>query len=173
MTLIQLLAQLLYAASFSGTVVSVQDGDTLTVQSLERTVRVRLSGLDCPERNQPFGRDALAFTTDLALGRTATIIEESRDRYGRVVASVVLADGRNLNEQIVAAGLAWWYRTLAPYNRTLEALESEARHHRRGLWAEEQPTPPWEWRRQDHRPARSQRRSEPRSERRDTRRFAR
>lgn len=177
MTLTQLAAGLLPilllppldAADFSATVLAVLDGDTLTVLLQERTVRVRLSGVDSPEKNQPFGQDALAFTAELALGRTATIREQGIDRYGRLVAAVVLPDGRSLNHEIVAAGLAWWDREFAPGNRMLEALEAGARSQRRGLWAAGEPIAPWQWRRQDHRPVRAdQARSERRSQRRDT-----
>ena len=167
-------AGLLDAAGFAGTIIGVQDGDTLTVLRQDEIIRVRLSGVDCPEKNQPFGAEAHSFTADLALGQTATVLGEKRDRYGRVVATVVLPGGRNLNHELVAAGLAWWYREFVPGNRTLERLESEARDRRRGLWAMAGQVPPWEWRKQGHRPARAdQRRSEPLSQRRDTGRSAR
>ena len=70
-----------------------------------------------------------------------------RDQYGRLVADVILPDGRNLNRELVRAGLAWWYRRYAPHDAELEALEAEARAARRGLWADPHPVPPWEWRR--------------------------
>ena len=159
-------ADLLGAAGFTGAVISVQDGDTLTVLHQDRIVRVRLSGVDAPEKSQPFGAEAHSFTADLALGSTVNIIGEKIDRYGRVVATVILAGGRNLNHEIVAAGLAWWYREFAPHNLTLEGLESDARNRRRGLWGAAGQVPPWEWRKQGHRPARTaQRRPEPRSQR--------
>ena len=175
-------ADLLAAAGFAGAVTSVQDGDTLTVLHQNQIVRVRLSGIDCPEKNQPFGAEARSFTADLALGQTATVIGEKMDRYGRVVATVILAGGRNLNYAIVAVGLAWWYREFAPGNVKLAELEADARDQRRGLWAAAGQLPPWEWRKQSHRPARadqrrsdrrSEPRSEPRSRRRDTGRSAR
>ena len=166
-------AGLLDAAGFAGAVIGVQDGDTLTVLHGEQILRVRLSGIDCPEKNQPFGAEAHSFTADLALGQTVTVIGEKMDRYGRLVGTVVLPGGRSLNEAIVAAGLAWWYREFAPGNVKLAGLESDARDQRRGLWAAAGQVPPWEWRKQDNRPARadqrrSDRRSEPRSQRRDT-----
>ena len=65
----------------------------------------------------------------------------------RLVADVILPDGRNLNRELVRAGLAWWYRRYAPHDAELEALEAEARAARRGLWADPHPVPPWEWRR--------------------------
>jgi hypothetical protein len=88
------------------------------------------------------------------------------DRYGRVVAEIILPDGRNLNHEIVRAGFAWWYRAYARGDGDLERLEREARDARRGLWADSAPVPPWEWRkarRAKPRSKRSERRSERRS----------
>jgi endonuclease YncB( thermonuclease family) len=168
------LAAAAFTAAFTATVVAVHDGDTLTVLHQQQAVRVRLGGVDAPEINQPFGPEARAFTADLALGRTVTVVVEGTDRYDRVVASVVLAGGRALSHEVVAAGLAWWSREFAPTDSALETLESSARRQRRGLWAGEEPTPPWQWRKQEHRPAgRGQRRSEPRSQRRDQGRSSR
>jgi len=109
-----LVAHVLCAGEFSGTVVSVQDGDTLTVLHGGREVRIRLRGIDCPEKGQAFGLNARGLTAELALGTSVRVMEEDVDRYGRVVATVMLADGRDLNREIVAAGLAWWYRKYAP-----------------------------------------------------------
>ena len=93
------------------------------------------------------------FTTKLSLS-VCTIAREiwsklqakDQDRYGRTVADVILPDGRNLNREIVKAGFAWCYRKYAPRDAELEALESEARHAKRGLWVDPHPIPPWEYR---------------------------
>ncbi len=69
-----------------------------------------------------------------------------RDRYGRTVGVVLLPDGRSLNHELVRAGLAWWYRRYAPDDETLAQLERDARGAERGLWADAEPVPPWEWR---------------------------
>ena len=69
------------------------------------------------------------------------------DRYGRLVGTVRTSEGRNLNEALVAAGLAWWYRRYAPGNTRLRQLEEDARTDERGLWAGEDPVAPWDWRR--------------------------
>lgn len=69
------------------------------------------------------------------------------DRYGRLVGEVLLPDGRNLNHELVRAGMAWWYRRYAQEDTTLAQLEAEARAARRGLWRDPHPVPPWEWRR--------------------------
>jgi endonuclease YncB( thermonuclease family) len=160
-----LTAPRLAAAEFSAVVARVHDGDTLTVLNGEQSIRIRLSGIDSPEMNQPFGDDARNFTAELALGTTVTVIEEKIDRYGRLVAWVVLADGRNLNHEIVAAGFAWRYRPLSPGNRILRELESDASRNGRGLWAAADATPPWEWRKQPLHSMRSARRDIGRSSR--------
>ena len=70
-----------------------------------------------------------------------------QDRYGRTVGVVLLPDGRSLNKELVKAGFAWWYRRYAPEDETLKQLEAEAMEAKRGLWADPEPVPPWEWRR--------------------------
>jgi len=139
--------------SFPARVVSVADGDTLTVLQNRQQIRIRLYGIDCPESGQPFHTRANRRTAELAHGRTVTIRAESRDRYGRLVAWVILPDGRSLNEILVAEGLAWHFRRYAPRERRLMQLEQEARDARRGLWQEPAPVPPWEWRRHTRRSA--------------------
>ena len=162
-TLLLLLSLCAAAAEFSALVTGVHDGDTLTVIQQDQTLHVRLSGIDSPEMNQPFGDDARSFTAELALGRTVTVIEEKMDRYGRLIAWVVLPDGRNLSHEIVAAGFAWWYRPLSRGNQILAELESDANTNRRGLWAAGEQAPPWEWRRQRIHSMRSARRDTGRS----------
>ena len=110
-------------------------------------VRIRLSGIDAPERRQPFGTRVKQFLADLCAGQVVTIRQTDVDRYGRIVADVVLPDGRVANHEIVRAGLAWWFRKYAPNDDVLARLEGEARKARRGLWSEANPIPPWEWRR--------------------------
>ena len=68
------------------------------------------------------------------------------DRYKRTVAEIILPDGRNLNQELVRAGLAWWYQQYARRELILRDLEQEARAARRGLWKDPQPVPPWDWR---------------------------
>jgi len=113
-------------------------------------VKVRLHGIDCPEKRQAFGRRARRFTSDLAFDKEATVGIQTTDRYGRTVGLVIFPDGKNLNWELVSAGLAWSYRNYAPDDRILERLEAEARAARRALWAEKNPVPPWEWRREKH-----------------------
>lgn len=139
--------------TFQARVVSVADGDTLTVLQNRQQIRIRLYGIDCPEKDQPFHTRASRRTAELAQGRTVTVRTESRDRWGRLVAWVTLPDGRSLNEILVAEGLAWHFRRYAPREKRLIQLEREARDARRGLWQDPAPVPPWEWRRHSRRSA--------------------
>jgi micrococcal nuclease len=133
------------ATEWSGRVVSVADGDTLSVLHHNQRVRIRLHGVDTPETRQPFGPRAKRFTRRLALGQIATIRPVDRDRYGRTVAKVFVR-GEDLNAKLLEAGLAWHYRR---YDNTPHyvRLEAQARAARRGLWSQPRPTAPWIWRR--------------------------
>jgi endonuclease YncB( thermonuclease family) len=132
--------------AWSGKVVAIKDGDTLEVLWGREAVRVRLHGIDCPEQGQPFGERARQAAGALAAGKTVQVLPRSTDRYGRVVANVLLPDGQSLNEALVRMGLAWWFREYAPRDTRLRLLEEKARQERLGLWAEASPAPPWLWR---------------------------
>lgn len=131
---------------FTGKVVGVSDGDTIKVLRLGKQVRVRLSGIDCPEKRQAFGKRAKRFTSDLVFAKIVTVKVMDIDRYKRIVGEVILEDGTNLNHALVRAGLAWWYQRYAPDDKKLERLEQTARQKKRGLWADPDPVPPWEFR---------------------------
>src|SRR5215472_16406920 len=151
-----LLAPLLaYAEQFTGKVVGILDGDTISVLREGKAVKVRLYGVDTPEKAQAFGTQARKFTSDLVFQRDVTVEIRATDRYGRLVGEVLLPDGRSLNQELVKAALAWWYRPYAPNDPTLAQLEAEARTAKRGLWADAQPVPPWQWRKGDREPART------------------
>ncbi len=140
-----LLASQTLAADFTGRVVGVSDGDTITVLHNGKGERIRLHGIDCPEKRQAFGNRAKQFTSTLVFGNTVTVQVMDRDRYGRTVAEVLLPDGRSLNRELVRAGLAWMYRRYTN-DQSLSDLEEEARVARRGLWADPNPIAPWKWR---------------------------
>jgi endonuclease YncB( thermonuclease family) len=125
-------------ADFTGKVVGVTDGDTIKVMHHGKAEKIRLSGIDCPEKKQPFGTRAKQFTSQQAFGKEVTIREAGRDRYGRTLADVILPDGRNLNQELLKAGLAWWFRKYSK-NVRLGELERQAREAKRGLWVESQP----------------------------------
>lgn len=130
-------------ADFSGPIVSVLDGDTLDVLHNRQPERIRLNGIDCPEKGQAFGQKAKQFTSTLVKGKEVTIHVLRKDRHGRTVADVVLPDGTNVSRELIRAGLAWWYRQYSK-DVSLGALEEEARQTKRGLWGDPNPIPPWE-----------------------------
>ena len=143
LVLVPLLA---YADQFTGKVVGISDGDTISVLREGKAVKVRLYGVDAPEQAQAFGTKARQLTGDLAFQRDVTVVIHATDRYGRLVGEVLLPDGRSLSQELVRAGLAWWYRQYASKDTALAQLEAEARTAKRGLWADAHPVPPWEWR---------------------------
>jgi endonuclease YncB( thermonuclease family) len=134
------------ATEFTGRVVSIKDGDTIEVLHNRRADRIRLTGIDCPEKKQAFGQRAKQATSTMSFGQTVTIHSTGKDRYERILDTVVLPSGRNLNQELVKAGWYWWYRKHAPGDAVIEGLENEAREARKGLWADLHPIPPWKWR---------------------------
>jgi endonuclease YncB( thermonuclease family) len=133
------------AQGFAGRVVGITDGDTIRVLHEGRAETVRLQGVDAPEKRQAYGERARRFVADLAFDRTVVVRATGRDRNGRLLGEVLLPDGRSLNQELVRAGYAWWFRK---YSRDVQLarLEEEARQGRRGLWADQAPEPPWEYR---------------------------
>jgi len=131
-----------------GKVIAVTDGDTIKVLAPDNTpVRIRLNGIDCPESKQAFGTQAKKFTSTQCFGKTVTVIVRDHDKYGRTVGDVILPNGRNLNQDLVRAGYAWWYKEYAPKDRVLQRLQLEATIQKRGLWdGSAPPIPPWEFR---------------------------
>jgi micrococcal nuclease len=134
------------AETFTGPVVGVTDGDTISVLRAGRREVVRLRGIDAPERRQAYGERAKQYAAALAFGKVVAVEAAGRDRHGRLLAEVWLTDGRSLNQELVRAGAAWWFRRYST-DPTLARLESEARSARRGLWSDPAPVPPWEHRR--------------------------
>ncbi len=135
-----------FAASFSGKVVGVTDGDTICVMHNGQAEKIRLHGIDCPESHQPYGRKAKKFVSDLVFGKVVTIEVRDTDKYGRTVGEVILSDGHSLNRELVEAGYAWWYKKYSK-DDSLGILEDRARLSKRGLWADPNPVAPWDFRR--------------------------
>lgn len=133
------------AASFSGRVIKVSDGDTIHVMNNNVAEKVRLDGIDSPESGQAYGRQAKEFTADMVAGKVVTVEVKDTDRYGRTVGEVFCLDGRSLNRAIVQAGYAWWFKKYSN-DASLGELEEGARIARKGLWRDPSPKPPWEWR---------------------------
>nr|WP_315425959.1 thermonuclease family protein [uncultured Pseudomonas sp.] len=133
-------------ADFTGPVIAILDGDTIDVLIDRQPVRVRLAQIDAPEKRQAFGTRSRQALSALVFRQSVTIADAGRDRYGRVLGTVYVS-GVNVNAELVRQGMAWVYRQYAT-DRSLFALEDEARAGRRGLWADPSPVPPWQFRRQ-------------------------
>jgi micrococcal nuclease len=129
--------------SFVGVVGHVADGDTIDVVRRDgRVVRIRIEGIDCPERGQPFSKAATTFTRQLVLDRTVEVYPIARDRrYDRLVARIVIG-GKDVGLEVVRVGLAWHFLEYSS-DRALNDAERNARQSRRGIWSEPNPTPPW------------------------------
>ncbi len=131
--------------ALTGKVVSIADGDTLTVlDGANIQHKVRLAGIDAPERGQPFGTKARDRLAELTAGKTVAVNGSKRDRYGRTLGRVEV-EGTDVNRQMVLDGMAWHYTHYSDDRRLAEA-EAAARAAKRGLWADAAPVPPWEWR---------------------------
>ena len=148
MTLLSLWLAATSGPTLTGKVVAVHDGDTFTLQSGSSLYKVRLAEVDAPEMGQVFGQQARRFTEELALGRRVRVNISLIDKYDRRVGTVIIEDGRVLNEELVHAGLAWYYRVSPVRNPRLQRLEQGAFQNRLGLWVEKEPIPPWEFRRE-------------------------
>lgn len=134
---------------FMGQVISVLDGDTIEVLHDQHPERIRLSGIDCPEKGQAYGQKAKQATSAIIFGKEVTLETHGKDKYGRTIAEVLLSNGTNVNHDLVKEGWCWWYRKYAPSDTELEQLEKEARDAKKGLWADPVPIPPWEWRKRN------------------------
>lgn len=152
-----ILAAFLLAASpafadFTGRVVSISDGDTITVlDSDNHQHKVRIAGIDAPERHQPFGEKSRASMGALAFHQEARLDCRKQDRYRRDVCTVFI-EAKDIGLEQVTRGMAWWYRAYAKeqtqqQRQDYEVAEFQAQSRRAGLWAEKNPVPPWEWRR--------------------------
>jgi endonuclease YncB( thermonuclease family) len=133
-----------WGAEYAARVVRIADGDTITILKADNTQEtLSLAAIDAPEPDQPYGarsKDALAL---LIAGRPVKIEEVGLGRDGRAAGTVWLVDV-NINAEMVRQGYAWVDRNYSK-DHALLALEAEARTAGRGLWADSDPVPPWEW----------------------------
>ena len=132
------------AQTFSGEVVGITDGDTITVMQNGTAVRVRLDGIDSPERGQDFSQRAKEFSSGMVFRQIVTVDVRDVDRYGRLVGRVFVGS-QDLSLALVQAGFAWHY-TQYSSDDVLAAAEVQARAARNGLWAVAGPMPPWQFR---------------------------
>lgn len=138
-------------ADFTGNVVGVADGDTITVLDTDKVQhKVRLTGIDAPEKKQPFGNRSKQSLSDMVFNKTVVVGTVKRDRYGRELGKV-LVGGRDVNLEQVRTGMAWHYKA---YKRTQPVTdrqayadaENAAKAAKHGLWLDADPIPPWKWR---------------------------
>ena len=139
------------AATITGQVVGVADGDTITVLDADKVQhKIRLAGIDAPEKKQAFGNRSKESLSDLVFDKTVNVEADKRDRYGREIGKVFV-NGQDVNLVQVERGMAWFYRQYqreqSPNDRKLyEAAEDAAKADRRGLWRDSDPVPPWDFR---------------------------
>jgi len=147
---ILLLARLGFAApprvveEFSGKVIGVTDGDTITVLANRETIIVRLEGIDAPELGQSFGTQSKRALARLVAGKTVVVRTTGADAYGRTL-GVVRSDGIDVNRKLIEDGWAWHFKRFNEEER-LAQLEDAARQAKRGLWGDEKPLAPWDYR---------------------------
>ncbi len=139
------------AATLVGQVVGVTDGDTVTVLDEQRQQhKIRLAGIDAPEKKQPFGQRSKEALSDSVFGKRVSVEWEKFDRYGRIVGKIIV-DAKDVNLSQVEAGLAWWYQKYSAEQsvadrRLYELAEEDAKREHLGLWGDAEPVAPWDFR---------------------------
>ncbi len=128
----------------TGKVISIKDGDTIEILVEGKPVKIRLFGIDCPEKKQDFGKVAMQYTSDQCFNQLVRVKSFGKDQFKRILGDVILPDDRNLNQELVRNGLAWRYKHSK--NAYLLELQQEAARKQKGLWVQKNPVPPWEWR---------------------------
>ena len=134
-----------------GKVVSVADGDTITVLDAEKTQhKIRLQGIDAPEKAQAFGAKSKQALYEMVHGKTVQVSFEKSDKYGRILGKVLL-DGQDICHQQIKAGLAWHYKKYQNQQpladrEAYSASETAAKNEKLGLWSDPRPVAPWDFR---------------------------
>ena len=131
-------------ADFTGKVVGVTDGDSITVLRDRVQVKVRLVDIDAPEKAQPFGNRSKQALEALVKGQEVRVVERGQDRYHRALGRIYRGD-LDVNAEQVRQGMAWVFRKYSK-DASLDPIEAGAKEQRRGLWREANPVAPWVWR---------------------------
>lgn len=139
---------IVFASDFTGRVIGVMDGDTTEVLHHKTPQRIRLFGIDCPEKAQTFGQRAKQARAALVFSKIVTIESHGHDKYKRTLGDVFLSDGTHVNRELVAQGWCWWYQKYAPDDVILASLEAAAQVTKKGLWADPNLVPPWVYRKE-------------------------
>ena len=128
-------------ANFEGKVVAIKDDDTYKIMCDGKERTIRLSHIDCPEKSQPFGKNAKQFASDLCFGKIAKVVSEGKtDRYKRLIAEVYVNE-ICVNKELVKNGFAWHFIKYSD-NEEYEELEKQARQNVVGLWTDIEPIKP-------------------------------
>jgi endonuclease YncB( thermonuclease family) len=140
-----LISAITYAGEWTGTVIGITDGDTATVLNAEnQSIKVRLVEIDAPESKQAFGNRAKQSLAELCFKKPVVVMDKGHDRYKRTLGRLI-CDGVDANAEQVKRGMAWAYRKYLKDSSILD-LETLAKNGQVGLWADINPTPPWEFR---------------------------
>ena len=151
LVLLVVILPLAQAETLTGRVVRVTDGDTIVVlDSNNAQHKIRLLGIDAPERKQAYGTKSKEHLSDSVAGKFVVVEYEKRDYYKRILGKVLLSN-QDINLEQIKAGLAWHYKKYqneqTPDDRYIYSkTEIEAKEAKRGLWADPNPVPPWEYR---------------------------
>jgi endonuclease YncB( thermonuclease family) len=145
-----LFAQIAFSKSITGIVIGITDGDTITLLEHRTHYKVRLAGIDAPEKKQAFGTASKKSLSDLVYNKQVDVDWHKHDRYGRIVGKV-LVEGVDTNLEQIKRGMAWYYKKykneLVFEDRLGYLLAQEnAEAEKIGLWFDKQPTPPWDFR---------------------------
>ena len=133
--------------------VKVSDGDTMNVQKVENgkftgeVIKIRMFGIDAPEKTQDYGAESRQALEKLVIGKNLSVEVKNKDRYGRTVA-IIYADGKNVNEEMVKTGNAWWYQEYAKKDAQFEEYQENAKQKKLGLFSRKGYTEPWNYRKE-------------------------
>ena len=133
--------------------IKVSDGDTMNIQKVENgkftgeVIKIRMFGIDAPEKAQDYGSESKQALEKMVNGKTLEIEEKNRDRYGRTVA-VVYVNGKNVNEEMVKNGNAWWYQEYDKKDTKMQAYQENAKKNKLGLFGKRGYVEPWNYRKE-------------------------
>ena len=134
-------------------VLKVSDGDTINIQKVENgkfvgeILRIRMYGMDAPEKTQDYGSESRQALEKLVTGKNLSVEVKNKDRYGRTVA-IIYTDGKNVNEEMVKTGNAWWYQEYAKKDAQFEEYQENAKQKKLGLFSRKGYTEPWNYRKE-------------------------
>ena len=141
-----------HSVTLAGRIVGISDGDTVTLLDVNKVQhRIRIAGIDAPEKKQAFGTRSKSSLSDMAFNRAVEADCRKADRYQRQVC-VVYVNGKDIGLEQIRTGMAWWYREYSKEQtlherREYEQAESQAQRRQLGIWSHSNPVPPWQWRR--------------------------